>query len=90
MLASDKGMGAIDNKMRARNLLTLITYNAAISACTKGGQKWEKALALFNQMREHGITADVITYNAAISACAIYRKWEQAFALVFNNIYYIF
>jgi pentatricopeptide repeat protein len=46
----------------------VITYNAAISACEKEG-KWQQALALLDQMRDQGVTADVITYNAAISAC---------------------
>jgi pentatricopeptide repeat domain-containing protein 1 len=46
----------------------VMTYNATISACEKGGQ-WEKALDLFREMQDREIDPSVMTYNAAISAC---------------------
>ena len=44
-----------------------ITYNAAISACEKGG-KWKIALELLGQMDAAGVAPNTITYNAAIEA----------------------
>ena len=51
-----------------------ITYNAAISACEKGGRP-DKALELFDHLLKEGpnfptpVYPDTITYSAAISAC---------------------
>ena len=45
-----------------------VTYNAAISACEKGGQ-WQTALDLLTEMERKSIPRNTITYNAAISAC---------------------
>jgi pentatricopeptide repeat protein len=58
----------------------VITFSAAISACTTGGQ-WEKALDLFREMQSRGIDPDVITFSAAISACEKGRQWEKALDL---------
>merc|ERR1711938_278624 len=58
-----------------------ITYNAAISACEKGGQ-WERALALLDAMQAAGVAPDTITYSAAISACEKGGQWERALALL--------
>ena len=45
----------------------VISYNAAVSACEKGGC-WQEALTLFEAMPEAQIQQDVISYSAAISA----------------------
>jgi pentatricopeptide repeat protein len=57
------------------------TYNAAISACAKGGQ-WQQALSLLQEMREKGVIPDRITYSAAISACGKGGQWQQALSLL--------
>jgi pentatricopeptide repeat protein len=59
----------------------VITYNAAISACEKGGQ-WEKALQLLEEMQAKGVEPDVITYSATISACEKGGQWEKALQLL--------
>ena len=46
----------------------VITYNAGISACEKGGQ-WPEALSLLREMGDATLDPDVITYSAGISAC---------------------
>lgn len=56
----------------------VISYNAAISACEKGGQ-WKMAIGLLQEMQEkHDIKPDVIIYSAVVSACEKGGKWEQA------------
>merc|ERR1711904_202411 len=60
----------------------VISFNAAISACEKGGQ-WEQALALLDKMRKNGVTPpDVISFNAAISACGKGGQWRRAVSLL--------
>eukprot|EP00933_Yihiella_yeosuensis_P066327 TRINITY_DN7055_c0_g1_i6.p1 TRINITY_DN7055_c0_g1~~TRINITY_DN7055_c0_g1_i6.p1 ORF type:complete len:105 (-),score=15.20 TRINITY_DN7055_c0_g1_i6:178-492(-) len=51
----------------ARVVANEITYNAAISACEKGGQ-WELALNMLSLMPQANVVANEITYSAAISA----------------------
>ena len=55
----------------------VISYNATISACEKGMQ-WEKALALFYEMKGVGLVPTVISYNSVISALGKGRQWEKA------------
>jgi pentatricopeptide repeat domain-containing protein 1 len=52
------------------------SFNAAISACEKGGQ-WEQALALFQAIPKAKISPNVISYNAAISACEKGERFHQ-------------
>ena len=47
---------------------SVITYSALISAGAKG-QKFARALGLFQVMRDQGMVPDVITYVDLISAC---------------------
>ena len=51
-------------------------YNAAISACEKGG-RWEITLELLNGCMTWS-TPDTISYSAAISACENGGRWELA------------
>ncbi|CAL1166384.1 unnamed protein product [Cladocopium goreaui] len=46
-----------------------ITFNAALSACEKGGQ-WKATVDLLRTYRWHSLEADSITYNATIAACS--------------------
>ena len=56
------------------------SFNAAISACEKGGQ-WERALSLLSEMPRCGIEPDVYSFSAAISACATASQPEAALQL---------
>ncbi|CAK0840363.1 unnamed protein product, partial [Prorocentrum cordatum] len=64
----------------ARRLL--FSYNGGISACEKCGQ-WQRALALFGEMREARLEPDVIfSYSAGVSACEKGEQWQRALALL--------
>ena len=58
-----------------------ITYDAAISACEKGGQ-WQQGLELFERMRGECVQRDTITYGVAISAC---EKGEEMAKFAVNS-----
>ena len=60
---------------------SLVIYGAGISACSKGGQ-WQRALALFKEMRNSKLNPDIISCNAGISACEKGEKWQRAMALL--------
>ena len=57
-----------------------ISYNAAISACEKGGE-WVKALELLSTMVQDKVEVNTITYNAAISAYERSGRAAEAIAL---------
>ena len=59
----------------------VIGFNAAISACGKGGQ-WQRALSLLDDMRKAGATMDVISFSAAVSACENGGQWQRASSLL--------
>eukprot|EP00913_Durusdinium_trenchii_P025933 g24333.t2 len=59
---------------------SVISYNAAISACEKGWQ-WQHALKLFEAVPKAQVQPSVISYNAAISACEKGWQWQQALKL---------
>ena len=62
----------------------VITYNALISACTKG-EKPEQALELFYTLQGADVIPGVITFSAWISACGKGKMPEQALEL-FNSM----
>ena len=59
-----------------------VTYNAAISACEKGGRQWQKALALLAEMPSAEALPNEISYNAAISASEKSGEWQWALTLL--------
>ena len=64
-------------------LPSIVSFNAAISACEKG-ERWELAVWLLVQvLAARGIArqagpADITTFNAAISACEKGARWTLA------------
>ena len=60
---------------------SVVSYNAAISACAKGSE-WEKALALWDEMERRGVAPDEASYSAAISACEKGGQWQRALLLL--------
>eukprot|EP00435_Cladocopium_sp_Y103_P007928 s527_g2.t1 len=60
--------------------LDVISYNAAVTACEKGGQ-WKQALIFVDTMSKARIRLNVISYNATISACEKGGQWQQALIL---------
>ena len=63
---------------------TVITYTAAISACSNGGQ-WRKALLLLEAMKKHNTSPDLITLKTAIEACFRAGRYSNALRLVENT-----
>ena len=57
-----------DDMCRAGVTVDMISCNAAISACKKGGQ-WQQALSLLDDMHKASVIIHVISFNATISAC---------------------
>ncbi len=57
-----------------------ITYSALINACQKGKQP-ERALELFEAMKQQGIVPDEITYSALLSACEKGKQTVRALEL---------
>ena len=55
----------------------VIGYNAAISACEKGGRT-DDALDLLAEMKGRGLEPNVITYNAIIKVCFDARRYAEA------------
>ena len=46
------------------------------------GGKWERALALLDEMPQRSLEPNVISFNAAISACEKGSQWERALSLL--------
>ncbi|CAJ1372643.1 unnamed protein product [Effrenium voratum] len=56
---------------------SIVTYNAAISACGKQSQ-WQRALHVLRLLQSRKVQASVVTYNAAMGACERNSRWQQA------------
>eukprot|EP00973_Karenia_brevis_P028526 3931391-Karenia_brevis.AAC.1 len=63
--------------MRSRGLSpNLISFNAAMSACEKGGQ-CQRAAPSLNEMRMGSLSPNAISFSAAISACGKGGRWQR-------------
>ncbi|CAK0894730.1 unnamed protein product [Prorocentrum cordatum] len=58
-----------------------LSYNAGIGAGEKGEQ-WQRALALFSEMRHVHLEPDVTSYSAGIYACELGGAWLQALSFL--------
>ena len=54
--------------------MSVVGYNAALSACARAGQ-WKPAIELLEQMEEMGLP-DTVTYGTVLSACERGEQWE--------------
>ena len=59
----------------------MISYNAAISACEKGGA-WHLAHFLLREARHAQIEVNVISFNAALGATQKASLWQKSLALL--------
>lgn len=57
----------------------LITYNAALGACDKGGGEWEATASVLKGMKAGGIRPDAISYSAAMRRGVTWGMGRQAF-----------
>lgn len=62
---------------------SLMVFNAAIVSYGKGGQ-WNRALAVFTQMRDAGVSPDEISFTAALSACRWGKYWQGALLVLYK------
>ncbi|KAF3436559.1 hypothetical protein FNV43_RR23651 [Rhamnella rubrinervis] len=69
VLESMKGSGLKPN---------LVTYNAVIDACGKGGVKFNRVVEIFDEMLRNGVQPDRITYNSLLAVCSRGGLWEAA------------
>lgn len=67
--------------LRKRTWPNLISYNAALSTCSKGEQ-WQMALSLLSKMARETIEADTISFNSALSSCCEALQWRRVFQLL--------
>ncbi|KAK9950515.1 hypothetical protein M0R45_006001 [Rubus argutus] len=56
----------------------LVTYNAVIDACGKGGVEFKRVVEIFNEMLKIGVQPDRITYNSLLAVCSRGGLWEAA------------
>eukprot|EP00973_Karenia_brevis_P055443 7708579-Karenia_brevis.AAC.1 len=59
----------------------MISFNAAISTCEKGGQ-WQRVAPLLDDICSKGLSLDVISFNAAISGCEKVEQWQRVAPLL--------
>ncbi|CAE8699896.1 unnamed protein product, partial [Polarella glacialis] len=58
-----------------------ISYNAAISACEKGGQ-WQLSLLLLTELQVAKLAPTEVSYSAALSSCGQAGAWEPALVIL--------
>ncbi|XP_073151450.1 pentatricopeptide repeat-containing protein GUN1, chloroplastic [Henckelia pumila] len=63
----------------------LVTYNALIDACGKGGGDFKRASNILVEMLQNGVQPDRITYNSLLAVCSVAGQWESARSL-FNEM----
>lgn len=60
----------------------VITLNAAIDACGKGGQ-WQFALMILAEFGAKQLEPNIVSCSSAVSACEEAKEWQQALFLLF-------
>ncbi|KAK9040790.1 hypothetical protein V6N11_015930 [Hibiscus sabdariffa] len=56
----------------------LVTYNAVIDACAKGGAEFKRVVEIFDEMLRSGVHPDRITFNSLLAVCGKGGLWETA------------
>ncbi|CAE8585534.1 unnamed protein product, partial [Polarella glacialis] len=60
---------------------TVITFNAAVNACTSAGE-WQQALELLGSLRRAGLEPSQATFHTLLAACDVAGLWELALQLL--------
>jgi len=79
--ANDKGQPRQRRRRRLYPSPNVVSYNAAISACARGGV-WREALALLRQMRTDGLAPDMVSYSTALDALARGAQGRAALGII--------
>ena len=59
----------------------LISYNAALSTCSKGDQ-WQLAISLLSAMTLEKIEADHVSFNSVLSSFCEGLQWQRMFKML--------
>eukprot|EP00973_Karenia_brevis_P074996 10421092-Karenia_brevis.AAC.1 len=70
---------ALDADATCVHQSNVISFNADISACEKGGQR-QREMILLHEMQNRGLSLDAITSDTAISACEKGAQWQHVAA----------
>lgn len=60
-------------------MISLCSYGSVITACATGGEV-DRAVSLFGEMIDAGVSADSFTYNSVATAYAKDGRWQEAVA----------
>ncbi|KAL2528447.1 Pentatricopeptide repeat-containing protein [Forsythia ovata] len=70
-----------------KDMLNLVTFNALIDVCGKGGANFKRASIIFDEMLSNGVQPDRITYNSLLAVCSGAGPWETARSLFSEMVY---
>ena len=81
-----KAMRWANVHMQVSDIVNVISYNAAMSAC-ESGKQWLGSLRLLQELIQHLLAPDSLSCNAAIGACGQGHRWKQALELVLRVLH---
>ncbi|KAK9161750.1 hypothetical protein Syun_008091 [Stephania yunnanensis] len=82
-----EGAGVFDSMKELGLRPNLVTYNAVIDACAKGGAEFSRALEFLDEMVKNGVQPDRITFNSLLAVCGRSGLWEDAKNLFHEMVY---
>ncbi|CAA2967701.1 Hypothetical predicted protein [Olea europaea subsp. europaea] len=78
----DEAIGAFETMKDTGLKSNLVTFNALINVCGKGGADFKRASMIFDEMFSNGVQPDRITYNLLLTVSSGAGLWETARSLL--------